>query len=28
MFKMVDKKWEIKCFLCRKVCPHSFGIKL
>jgi len=27
MFKMVDKKWEIMCFLCRKVCPHSFGIK-
>jgi len=27
MFKMVEKKWEIMCFRCRKVCPHSFGIK-
>ncbi|MCL2712912.1 MAG: 4Fe-4S binding protein [Methanomassiliicoccaceae archaeon] len=25
MFKMVNKKWAIKCFLCRKVCPYSFG---
>jgi epoxyqueuosine reductase QueG len=25
-FKMVDKKWIIDCFLCRKVCPHRFGI--
>jgi len=27
MFKQIDKKWEIMCFLCRKVCPHRFGIK-
>jgi len=26
MFKMEDGKWEIKCFLCRKVCPYCFGI--
>jgi len=26
MFKMVDKKWEIMCFNCRKMCPHRFGI--
>ncbi|MDR0778759.1 MAG: hypothetical protein LBE48_04920 [Methanomassiliicoccaceae archaeon] len=26
-FKMVDKKWKIKCFLCRKMCPHRFGMK-
>jgi len=26
MFKMVNKKWKINCFLCRKVCPHRFGI--
>ena len=26
MFKMIDKKWEIVCFLCRKVCPYRFGI--
>ena len=26
MFKMVDKKWEIMCFLCRKMCPYCFGI--
>jgi len=25
-FKMVGKKWEIICFLCRKVCPYRFGI--
>jgi epoxyqueuosine reductase QueG len=25
MFKMVDRKWEINCYLCRKVCPHRFG---
>ena len=25
MFKMSDGKWRIKCFLCRKVCPHCFG---
>ena len=25
VFKQVDKKWEIMCFLCRKVCPHRFG---
>ena len=27
MFKQVNKKWEIMCFLCRKVCPYRFGIK-
>ena len=26
MFRMVDKKWEIICFLCRKACPYRFGI--
>ena len=26
MFKMVDKKWEIMCFNCRKTCPYHFGI--
>jgi len=26
MFKQVNKKWEIMCFACRKVCPHRFGI--
>lgn len=26
MFKMVNKKWEIVCFLCRKMCPYRFGI--
>ena len=25
MFKMIDKKWEIMCFLCRKMCPYRFG---
>jgi epoxyqueuosine reductase QueG len=23
--KQVNRKWEINCFLCRKVCPHRFG---
>ena len=27
VFKQVNKKWEIMCFLCRKVCPHRFGIR-
>jgi len=27
VFKQVDKKWEIMCFACRKVCPHRFGIR-
>ena len=27
MFKMVNKKWEIVCFMCRKACPHRFGIE-
>lgn len=27
MFKQVDKKWEIVCFLCRKACPHRFGFR-
>jgi epoxyqueuosine reductase QueG len=26
MFKMANGKWKIKCFLCRKACPHCFGI--
>jgi epoxyqueuosine reductase QueG len=26
MFKMVNKKWEIVCFLCRKSCPYRFGL--
>jgi len=26
-FTMENKKLEIKCFLCRKVCPYSFGKK-
>jgi len=25
VFKQINKKWEIMCFLCRKVCPHRFG---
>jgi epoxyqueuosine reductase QueG len=25
-YKIVNKKLEIQCFLCRKVCPHRFGI--
>jgi len=24
-FKLVDKKWEVSCFLCRTVCPYCFG---
>ncbi len=24
-FKIEDKKFKIKCFLCRTVCPHAFG---
>jgi epoxyqueuosine reductase QueG len=24
-FTIVNKKFEIKCFLCRKVCPYCFG---
>ena len=26
-FKIVDKKFQIQCFLCRTICPHCFGIK-
>jgi len=26
MFRMANKKWEIQCCLCRKICPHRFGI--
>ena len=26
MFKQVNGKWEIVCFLCRKVCPNRFGV--
>jgi epoxyqueuosine reductase QueG len=25
VFKMMNGKWEIMCFLCRKVCPYRFG---
>ena len=25
-FTIEDKKFKIKCFLCRTVCPHAFGI--
>jgi epoxyqueuosine reductase QueG len=24
-WKMVNRKWELNCFLCRKVCPYCFG---
>ena len=27
MFKQINKKWEIVCCQCRKVCPHRFGIE-
>ena len=26
MMKMENKKWKIKCFACREVCPIRFGI--
>ena len=26
-FTIEDRKFKIKCFLCRTVCPHSFGIQ-
>ena len=26
-FKMIDRKWLVNCFSCRKVCPYCFGIK-
>jgi epoxyqueuosine reductase QueG len=25
VFKRINGKWEITCFLCRKVCPYRFG---
>jgi len=25
VFKKINGKWEIMCFLCRKVCPNRFG---
>ena len=25
-FMIEDKKFKIKCFLCRTICPHAFGI--
>jgi epoxyqueuosine reductase QueG len=25
IFRMVDGKWEVNCYLCRKMCPHRFG---
>jgi epoxyqueuosine reductase QueG len=24
-FKMINKKWELKCFICRTVCPYCLG---
>ncbi|MCL2327701.1 MAG: 4Fe-4S binding protein [Bacteroidetes bacterium] len=24
-WKMVNRTWELNCFLCRKVCPYRFG---
>jgi len=24
-FKMIDDKWQLVCFSCRKVCPYRFG---
>ena len=24
-WKLVNSKWELKCWLCRKVCPNRFG---
>jgi len=24
-FKKIDGKWELVCFLCRRVCPYRFG---
>ena len=26
-FKIVDKKFQIQCFLCRTVCPQCFGVR-
>ena len=26
-FTIEDRKFKIKCFLCRTICPHSFGIQ-
>ncbi|MCL2150544.1 MAG: 4Fe-4S binding protein [Dehalococcoidia bacterium] len=26
-FTIEDRKFRIKCFLCRTICPHRFGIK-
>lgn len=26
-FKIENRKFLIKCFLCRKICPYSFGVK-
>ena len=26
-FTIEDRKFKIKCFLCRTVCPHAFGMK-
>ena len=25
-FTIEDKKFKIKCFLCRTICPHCFGV--
>ena len=25
IFKMVDGRWEVQCYQCRKMCPHRFG---
>ncbi|MCL2476470.1 epoxyqueuosine reductase [Candidatus Bathycorpusculum sp.] len=24
-FKLVNAKWEVSCYVCRKICPHRFG---
>jgi len=27
-WELVNGKWELKCWLCRKVCPYCFGSKI
>jgi len=27
VFRQINRKWEIMCFQCRKVCPHRFGLQ-
>ena len=24
-WKMVNRKWELNCYICRKMCPFRFG---